>query len=57
MFKEDNNEQFATLTEQGNFGLGIGHIKDEEEKKRVKQQLNNNNQNQNNQSLSFGKKN
>lgn len=57
MFKEDNNEQFVTLTEQGNFGLGIGHIKDEEEKKRVKQQLNNNNQNQNNQSLSFGKKN
>lgn len=37
MFKE--NEEFVTLTEQGNFGLGIGHIKDKEEKNRVKEQL------------------
>lgn len=37
MFKE--NEEFVTLTEQGNFGLGIGHIKDQDEKNRVKEQL------------------
>lgn len=35
----NNNEEFVTLTEQGNFGLGIGHIKNEEEKNRVREQL------------------
>lgn len=38
MFTE--NEQFVTLTEQGNFGLGIGYINDQKEKQQVKEQLN-----------------
>lgn len=53
MFNQDNNEQFVTLTEQGNFGLGIGHITNEEEKNKVKYQINKQDQNNTQNNNSF----
>ena len=39
----DEQENFVTLTEQGNFGLGVGNVTEKEEKKYVSDQLRNTN--------------
>lgn len=38
MYKDD--EQLVTITEQGNYGLGIGQVTDEKEREELKKRLN-----------------
>lgn len=38
MYKDD--EQLVTITEQGNYGLGIGNVTDEKEREELKRRLN-----------------
>lgn len=33
-------DKFFTITEQGNFGLGVGEVTDEKERQMLKQRLN-----------------
>ena len=35
-----NDEQLVTITEQGNYGLGIGNVTDEKEREELKRRLN-----------------
>lgn len=36
---KNNEEVFATITEQGNYGLGIGKVEDEKERQEVQRRL------------------
>lgn len=38
MYKDD--EQLVTITEQGNYGLGIGNVTDEKERQELQRRLN-----------------
>lgn len=38
MYKDD--EQLVTITEQGNYGLGIGQVTDDKEREELKKRLN-----------------
>ena len=38
MYKDD--EQLATITEHGNYGLGIGNVTDEKEREDLRRRLN-----------------
>lgn len=38
MYKDD--EQLVTITEQGNYGLGIGNVTDEKEREDLRRRLN-----------------
>lgn len=38
MYKDD--EQLVTITEQGNYGLGVGNVTDEKEREELKRRLN-----------------
>ena len=36
---DDNKENYVTLTEQGNYGLGVGHVTDAKEREEVRKRL------------------
>lgn len=40
MTTNDDKERLVTITEQGNFGLGIGNVTDQKEREELKKRLN-----------------